>query len=116
MTASGPSQILASLSPEELVQRLRDAGIAGLGGAGFPTATKLASARDLGAHTLVLNGAECEPWICCDDALMRSAADDVVLGALILRRAARCRALRHRDRGRQARSHCSGDGRDRAPA
>ena len=78
----------ASLSPEELVQRMRDAGIAGLGGAGFPTPTKLASARDLGAHTLVLNGAECEPWICCDDALMRSAADDVVLGALILRRAA----------------------------
>ena len=78
----------ASLCPEELVRRLRDAGIAGLGGAGFPASTKLASARDLGAHTLVLNGAECEPWICCDDALMRSAADDVVLGALILRRAA----------------------------
>ena len=78
----------ASLGPEELVRRLRDAGIAGLGGAGFPASTKLASARDLGAHTLVLNGAECEPWICCDDALMRCAADDVVLGALILRRAA----------------------------
>jgi len=78
----------ASLSPDELARRLRDAGIAGLGGAGFPTATKLASARDRGAHTLLLNGAECEPWICCDDALMRSAADDVVLGALILRRAA----------------------------
>ena len=77
-----------TLSPEELVQRLRDAGIAGLGGAGFPTPTKLDSARGLGVHTLVLNGAECEPWICCDDALMRSAADDVVFGALILRRAA----------------------------
>jgi Na+-translocating ferredoxin:NAD+ oxidoreductase subunit C len=76
-----------SLSPAALIQRIRDAGIAGLGGAGFPTATKLASARDLGAHTLVLNGAECEPWICCDDALMRSAADDVVCGARILRRA-----------------------------
>ena len=78
----------ASLGPEELIQRMRDAGIAGLGGAGFPAPTKLAAARDLGAHTLVLNGAECEPWICCDDALMRAAADDVVLGALILRRAA----------------------------
>ena len=74
-----PVADLAALSPEELVQRLRDAGIAGLGGAGFPTATKLASARNLGAQTLVLNGAECEPWICCDDALMRCAADDVVL-------------------------------------
>jgi electron transport complex protein RnfC len=77
-----------SLGPEQLAQRLRDAGIAGLGGAGFPTATKLASARDRGAQMLLLNGAECEPWICCDDALMQSAADDVVLGAVILRRAA----------------------------
>jgi Na+-translocating ferredoxin:NAD+ oxidoreductase subunit C len=83
-----PVADLAALSPDEIVRRLRDAGIAGLGGAAFPTATKLAAARDLGVHTLVLNGAECEPWICCDDALMRSAADDVVLGALILRRCA----------------------------
>ncbi len=78
----------ASLSTDQLIQRLRDAGIAGLGGAGFPTATKLDSARTRGAQTLVLNGAECEPWICCDDALMRSAADDVVVGALLLRRVA----------------------------
>ena len=78
----------ASLSPGQLIHRLRDAGIAGLGGAGFPAATKLDSARTCGAQTLVLNGAECEPWICCDDAVMRSAADDVVVGALLLRRAA----------------------------
>jgi electron transport complex protein RnfC len=83
-----PCDDLASLRPEELVQRLCDAGIAGLGGAGFPTATKLASARTHVVHTLVLNGAECEPWICCDDALMRTAADDVVSGALVLQRAA----------------------------
>jgi len=78
----------ASLSPDELIQWLRDAGIAGLGGAGFPTATKLAAGRARGTQTLVLNGAECEPWICSDDALMRSAADEVVLGAILLRRAA----------------------------
>jgi len=82
-----PPEDPASLSPEQLIRHLRDAGIAGLGGAGFPTATKLDSARARGAQTLVLNGAECEPWICCDDALMRSAADDVVLGAVLLRRA-----------------------------
>ena len=74
--------------PRNSSSACRDAGIAGLGGAGFPTATKLASARTHAAHTLVLNGAECEPWICCDDALMRSAADDVVSGALLLQRAA----------------------------
>ena len=83
-----PVATALSLSPEELVHRLRGAGIAGLGGAGFPTATKLNSARASGAQTLVLNGAECEPWICCDDAVMRSAADDVVRGALLLQRAA----------------------------
>jgi electron transport complex protein RnfC len=82
-----PSADPAALSPAQLVRELRDAGIAGLGGAGFPTATKLASAHDQSVQTLVLNGAECEPWICCDDALMRSAADDVVLGSLLLRRA-----------------------------
>ena len=82
-----PVQSAYSLSPEELIQCLRDAGIAGLGGAGFPTATKLVSARAGGTQTLLLNGAECEPWICSDDALMRCAADDVVLGAFLLHRA-----------------------------
>jgi electron transport complex protein RnfC len=88
-----PPEDPASLSPDQLIQRMSDAGIAGLGGAGFPTATKLASGRASGARTLVLNGAECEPWICCDDALMSAAADDVVAGALLLRRvvgAGRC--------------------------
>jgi electron transport complex protein RnfC len=75
------------LAPETLLQRLRDAGIAGLGGAAFPTATKLELARARGVATLLLNGAECEPWICCDDALLRSAAADVVRGARILAQA-----------------------------
>jgi electron transport complex protein RnfC len=74
-----------ALEPAELVAALREAGIAGLGGAAFPTATKLDAARARAApRRLLLNGAECEPWICCDDALMRAAADDVVLGARVL--------------------------------
>jgi H+/Na+-translocating ferredoxin:NAD+ oxidoreductase subunit C len=81
----------AALSPDQLIDCWRDAGIAGLGGAGFPTASKLESGRARGVQTLVLNGAECEPWICCDDALMRSAADDIVLGARLLQRAAGAR-------------------------
>jgi electron transport complex protein RnfC len=76
-----------TLEPQALVERLREAGIAGLGGAAFPTATKLEAARSRGARTLLLNGAECEPWICCDDALMRTEAADVVLGARVLMRA-----------------------------
>lgn len=81
--ARGPVDY-AALAPEALIDRLRAAGIAGLGGAGFPTATKLATGRARAARRLLLNGAECEPWICCDDALMRAQADDVVLGARVL--------------------------------
>jgi electron transport complex protein RnfC len=67
-----------------LLDRLRGAGIAGLGGAAFPTAGKLALARANAAGHLILNGAECEPWICCDDALMRERAADVVLGGQVM--------------------------------
>lgn len=70
--------------PGVLRDRLRAAGLAGLGGAGFPTAEKLSVAREL----LILNGAECEPWIACDDALLRAHADEVVLGGRLLRRLA----------------------------
>ena len=73
-----------SLTAETLLERIGAAGIAGLGGAAFPTAAKLALARSAGADWLVLNGAECEPWICCDDALMRQRAMDVVLGAQVM--------------------------------
>jgi electron transport complex protein RnfC len=71
-----------------LIERIAAAGIAGLGGAAFPTATKLALARAAGAKLLLLNGAECEPWICCDDALMRERAADVLLGAQVMLAAA----------------------------
>lgn len=77
----------ADMTATELVAALRDAGIAGLGGAGFPTATKLAAGLDQAVQTLLLNGAECEPWISCDDALLQTAATDVLLGAQVLRRA-----------------------------
>jgi electron transport complex protein RnfC len=85
--AAGVPVDFETLDAERLLQRLREAGIAGLGGAGFPTATKLALARARGVGTLLLNAAECEPWICCDDALLRHAAADVVQGAQILSRA-----------------------------
>jgi len=61
---------------------LRAAGIVGLGGAVYPTATKLAT--PVKCKTLIVNGAECEPYISCDDMLMRERAADVVAGALLL--------------------------------
>lgn len=69
--------------PQEIAERVRACGIVGLGGGGFPTAEKLAVSRDL----LVLNAAECEPWIACDDRLLRERAAAVVMGARVLRRA-----------------------------
>lgn len=70
----------AGETPQALRQRLADAGIVGLGGGGYATAEKLASRVD----TLIVNGAECEPYIGCDEALMCERAADVVSGAAVL--------------------------------
>jgi len=71
-------------SPAELRARLREAGIVGLGGAVFPTAVKLAVSNPGEVHTLVLNGAECEPYITCDDRLMREQPQEILHGARIV--------------------------------
>jgi electron transport complex protein RnfC len=65
-------------SNEEIINAIREAGIAGLGGAGFPTSIKLAPRHDI--HTLIINAAECEPFITADDMLMRERADQVIQG------------------------------------
>lgn len=67
---------------DALRTRIRDAGIVGLGGAAFPSHVKTKASID----TLIINGAECEPWITCDDRLMRERADQIVAGARILGR------------------------------
>ena len=74
----------ARLDLPTLLQRVRDAGIAGLGGAVFPTPYKLAGAAHGESLTLVVNGAECEPYISCDDILMREQSDEILLGTRIL--------------------------------
>lgn len=76
-----------SLQPVELCEHIARGGIVGLGGATFPTAEKLLHALHSPPVHLILNGAECEPWISCDDMLMRERAADVVMGARILRHA-----------------------------
>ncbi len=63
-----------------LVASLRLSGIVGLGGATFPTHIKLRADGKSGVHTLIINAAECEPYITCDDRLMRERADDIVKG------------------------------------
>jgi len=71
-------------NPAELKQRVSDAGIVGMGGAGFPAHVKLSPTKPV--DTLILNGAECEPYLTADHRLMLEQAEDVVLGAAILAR------------------------------
>ncbi|WP_413528752.1 electron transport complex subunit RsxC [Rahnella inusitata] len=71
------------LSADELNQRISQAGIAGLGGAGFPTASKLSGGLT-STRTLILNAAECEPYITADDRLMQEHADQILEGTRIL--------------------------------
>ena len=69
---------------EQLIERIYQAGVAGLGGAVFPTAAKIQSAEKK-VKLLIINGAECEPYITCDDRLMRDYTDEMIEGIRILR-------------------------------
>ncbi|CAA6604059.1 Electron transport complex subunit RnfC [Rhodospirillaceae bacterium LM-1] len=71
-------------SPDEIRARVAWAGIVGLGGAAFPTPVKLNLGAQLKIHTLLLNGAECEPYLTCDDRVMREYAGEVLDGARIM--------------------------------
>lgn len=73
-----------SLDPAVLRERIRLCGVVGMGGASFPTSVKLNPGKDRPIHTLVVNGAECEPYITCDDLLMRERSGDVLQGIRIL--------------------------------
>lgn len=73
-----------SLDRLTLLDKIRAAGVAGLGGAGFPTAVKLAPKSTQVIDTLILNGAECEPYITADDMLMQVRAAELVAGTLLL--------------------------------
>jgi len=73
-----------SLDQKGLLETIRQAGIVGLGGAVFPTAAKLETALKCGIDTLIINGAECEPYITCDDSLMQNQAGEIIRGIEIL--------------------------------
>ncbi|MFI8383043.1 electron transport complex subunit RsxC [Pseudomonas sp. NPDC079086] len=72
------------LEHSALIELIRQAGISGLGGAGFPTAVKLNARPTQKIHTLIINGTECEPYITADDMQMRERANELVSGIDIL--------------------------------
>ena len=77
------NQDFSQLSPDDLIEIIRQAGISGMGGAGFPTAKKIQSGLAR-TEILIVNAAECEPYITADDMLMQEHADEVVKGIEIV--------------------------------
>lgn len=73
---------LGELTRESVIGRIREAGIVGMGGAGFPTAVKLSPRTPV--DTLIVNGAECEPYLTCDYRLMIEKTDELVRGIRLL--------------------------------
>jgi electron transport complex protein RnfC len=79
----GESVDWTGISKDEILNKVRDAGIVGLGGAAFPTSVKLSPPPEKSIDTLVINGAECEPYLTVDDMLMKSFPEEIFKGVQI---------------------------------
>lgn len=75
------------LTPKDIIDEVRNAGIVGAGGATFPTHVKLSVPEGRKVEYVILNGAECEPYLTCDDALMQSHAEDILQGMVLIMKA-----------------------------
>ena len=82
---------VSSLSLEDKLNLIRDAGIVGLGGATFPTHVKLSPPSNKPIDTVILNGVECEPYATCDHRLMLERPDDIVEGLRIIMEILNCK-------------------------
>ena len=77
------------LTPEEIVERVKKAGVTGMGGAGFPTFIKLCPPPTAKAECVIINAVECEPYITADFRLMMEKADEILVGLELLMMAAK---------------------------
>ena len=75
------------LTPEEIVKRVKDAGVTGMGGAGFPTFIKLTPPPTAKAECVIINGVECEPYITSDYRLMLEHPDEIIIGLQLIMKA-----------------------------
>ncbi|MDD1622511.1 MAG: electron transport complex subunit RsxC [Methylococcaceae bacterium] len=75
-----------AMAPDQICTRVGEAGVVGLGGAVFPSAVKLSLGRKNQIHTLLINAGECEPYLTCDDRLMRERAGEIVSGIRLMLR------------------------------
>ncbi len=78
---------ICKLTPEEIIAKVKDAGIVGLGGACFPTHVKLNPPPGKKADVLIINAVECEPYLTCDHQLMLDRAQEILVGVNILKKA-----------------------------
>ena len=78
-SVSGPKN-LDNMTPEDIRNMVREAGIVGLGGAGFPTSVKLSPPSDKNIEMLIMNGVECEPYLTCDQRVIIEETDTMILG------------------------------------
>jgi electron transport complex, RnfABCDGE type, C subunit len=76
-----------NLTPEEIIKKIADAGIVGLGGACFPTHVKLSPPPGTKADCIIINGVECEPYLTADHQLMLEHAEEIMVGITILMKA-----------------------------
>lgn len=80
----GAPRDVSNLTQDEILDIIKESGIVGLGGAGFPTGVKLAPKNPLDIDTLIINGAECEPYLTSDYRLMLEKADEIVKGIKVI--------------------------------
>jgi len=74
-------------SSEDIIKRVKEAGIMGMGGAAFPTYIKLSPPEDKKAEMLIINGCECEPYLTCDYRLMKERGKEFIQGCLLIKKA-----------------------------
>jgi electron transport complex protein RnfC len=84
---------LATLTPEQITQAIRDMGMVGLGGAAFPTHVKLSPPKGKTIETVILNGAECEPYLTSDHRVMLEQPENIILGAKLMLRATKAKEV-----------------------
>ncbi len=83
----GNPRDIDAMTPEEIIAAIQEAGIAGMGGAAFPAHAKLKPPKDVVIETLIVNGAECEPYLTCDHRIMLEYTQDVMRGTRLAMRA-----------------------------
>ncbi len=79
-----PAKDISGLSKEEIVTLIKEAGVVGLGGAAFPLSVKLSPPPAKKIDSLIINGAECEPFLTCDHRLMLEKPKEIILGAQLI--------------------------------